>query len=160
MNPPANTDPWHPGQPTDSILTASSHVLWHSWSLYLQLLHHQLSRWLSGKESFLPMQEILDMFVWSLGWEDPWRRKWQSTPVFLPGKFHGQRNLVGNSPWGCRWLDMTEGLVTRTPAPSTSERSLLSLVQCVDEDRLLWVWQKRLSQPGRGNLALPPWVPG
>ena len=30
----------------------------------------------------------------------PWRRKWQSTPVFLPGKFSGQRNLMGYSPWG------------------------------------------------------------
>ena len=30
----------------------------------------------------------------------PWRRKWQSTPVLLPGKSHGQRSLVGYSPWG------------------------------------------------------------
>ena len=30
----------------------------------------------------------------------PWRRKWRPTPVFLPGKFHGQRSLVGYSPWG------------------------------------------------------------
>ena len=30
----------------------------------------------------------------------PWRRKWKSTPVFLPGKFHGQRSLVDYSPWG------------------------------------------------------------
>ena len=30
----------------------------------------------------------------------PWRRKWQSTPVFLPGKSHGQWSLVGCSPWG------------------------------------------------------------
>ena len=30
-----------------------------------------------------------------------WRRKWQPTPVFLPGKFHGQRSLVGYSPRGC-----------------------------------------------------------
>ena len=29
------------------------------------------------------------------------------TPVFLPGKFHGQRSLVGYSPWGCKELDMT-----------------------------------------------------
>ena len=29
-----------------------------------------------------------------------WRRKWQPTPVFLPGKVHGQRSLVGCSPWG------------------------------------------------------------
>ena len=32
----------------------------------------------------------------------PWKRKWQPTPVFLPGKFHGQRRLVGYSPWGRR----------------------------------------------------------
>ena len=29
----------------------------------------------------------------------PWRRKWQPTPEFLPGKSHGQRNLAGYSPW-------------------------------------------------------------
>ena len=32
----------------------------------------------------------------------PWRRKWQSTPVFLPGESHGQRSLVSYSPWGCK----------------------------------------------------------
>ena len=30
----------------------------------------------------------------------PWRRKWQLTLVFLPGKFHGQRSMAGYSPWG------------------------------------------------------------
>ena len=30
----------------------------------------------------------------------PWKKKWQPTPVFLPGKCHGQRSLVGCSPWG------------------------------------------------------------
>ena len=30
----------------------------------------------------------------------PWRRKWQPTPVFLPGKSYGQRSLVGYNPWG------------------------------------------------------------
>ena len=29
----------------------------------------------------------------------PWNRKWQPTPVFLPGKSHGQKSLVGYSPW-------------------------------------------------------------
>ena len=38
--------------------------------------------------------------VQSLGWEDPWRREWLPTPVFLPGKSHGQRSLAGYSPWG------------------------------------------------------------
>ena len=40
-----------------------------------------------------------------------WRRKWQPTPVFLPGKSHGQRSLVGySSPWGCKESDTTERL--------------------------------------------------
>ena len=38
----------------------------------------------------------------------PWRRKWQPTPVFLPGESHGQRSLAGCSPWGCKESDMTE----------------------------------------------------
>ena len=40
----------------------------------------------------------------------PWRRKWQPTPVLLPGKSHGQRILVGYSPWGRKELDTTERL--------------------------------------------------
>ena len=43
----------------------------------------------------------------------PWRKKWQPTPVFLPGKSHGQRSLVGYSPWD--WtveLDTTNWLST------------------------------------------------
>ena len=40
----------------------------------------------------------------------PWRREWQSTPIFLPGKFHGQRSLMGCSPWSWKELDMTEWL--------------------------------------------------
>ena len=41
-----------------------------------------------------------------------WRKKWQPTPEFLPGKSHGQRNLVGYSPWDHKELDMTEQLHT------------------------------------------------
>ena len=33
--------------------------------------------------------------VLSLSWEDPWRRVWQPTPLFLPGETHRQRSLVG-----------------------------------------------------------------
>ena len=40
----------------------------------------------------------------------PWRRGWQPTPVFLPGEFHGQRSLMGYSPWGHQEWDMTERL--------------------------------------------------
>ena len=38
----------------------------------------------------------------------PWRRKWQPTTVFLPGKFHRQQSLAGNSPWGHKKSDMTK----------------------------------------------------
>ena len=41
----------------------------------------------------------------------PWRRKWQPTPVFLPGKSHGQRSLGGYSPWG--WQRVRHDLVTK-----------------------------------------------
>ena len=53
------------------------------------------------------MQETQDQ---SMGWEDHQRRKQQPTPVLLPGKSHGQRSLVGYSPWGCKESYMTEGL--------------------------------------------------
>ena len=39
-----------------------------------------------------------------------WRRKWQPTPVLLPGKPCGLRSLVGYSPWGCKELDTTKRL--------------------------------------------------
>ena len=39
-----------------------------------------------------------------------WRKKWPLTPVFLPGKFHGQGSLLGYSPWGCKESDTTEWL--------------------------------------------------
>ena len=39
-----------------------------------------------------------------------WRRKWQPTPVLLPGKSHGPRSLVGYSPWGRKESDTTEQL--------------------------------------------------
>ena len=44
----------------------------------------------------------------------PWRRKWQPTPVFLLGKSHGQRSLVGYSPWSHKESDLTEQLTLTT----------------------------------------------
>ena len=38
------------------------------------------------------------------------RREWLPTTLFLPGEFHGQRSLVGHSPWSHKELDMTERL--------------------------------------------------
>ena len=44
----------------------------------------------------------------------PWSRKWQLTPVFFPGEFHGQRSLAGYSPWDCKESDMTQWLGMHT----------------------------------------------
>ena len=56
---------------------------------------------------------IWESQVLSLGWEDPLERTWQSTPVFLPGEFHGQ-SLAGYSPWGRKELDTTEQITYNT----------------------------------------------
>ena len=53
--------------------------------------------------------------MWETGFEPwvgkiLWRRKWQSIPVLLPGKSHGQRSLVGYSLWGHKESDTTERL--------------------------------------------------
>ena len=63
--------------------------------------------WLSGKESACQCsRHRFDSWVGKI----PWRRKWQPTPVFLPGKSHRQRSLVGYGPWGCKESDTTERL--------------------------------------------------
>ena len=48
-----------------------------------------------------------ETWVRSLGQEDPLEKEMQLSPVFLPGKFHGQRSLVGHSPWNRKESDST-----------------------------------------------------
>ena len=57
----------------------------------------------------------------------PWRRKWQSTPVLLPGKSRGQRSLVGYSPWSLKESDTTKQLI--------SFHHVLGL-----DESILWKW--------------------
>ena len=67
----------------------------------------ELPKWLSGKEFSCQCRRCrLNPQVRKI----PWRRKRQPTPVFLPGKSHGQRSLVGCSPWGRKESDTTERL--------------------------------------------------
>ena len=56
------------------------------------------------------LPSMWETWVRSLGWEDPWRRKWLPTPVFFPGEFHGQRSLAGYSLWSYKESDVTEWL--------------------------------------------------
>ena len=66
------------------------------------------------------MQEMQELRVQSLGGEDPLEEGMATTPVFLPGEFHGQRSLVGYSPWGGKELDTTE----------VTEYSTMVLIKC------------------------------
>ena len=56
----------------------------------------------SGKESTFQCRR-LEFHPWVR--KIPWRRRWQPTPVFLPGEFCGQSSLAGCSPWGHRESD-------------------------------------------------------
>ena len=56
----------------------------------------------------LPMQDMQEMYIQSLDQEDPLAWEWQTTLVFLSGESHGQRSLVGYTPWHHKELDTTE----------------------------------------------------
>ena len=49
-----------------------------------------------------------ETWIQSVNQEDPLEKKWQPTPVLLPGKSHGQRSMVVCSPWGRKESDTTE----------------------------------------------------
>ena len=55
----------------------------------------------------LPMQKMQEMWIWSLGQEDPLEKGMATTLVFLHGEYHGERNLAGYSPGGHKELDTT-----------------------------------------------------
>ena len=85
----------------------------------LTSLIYVLSQWLINKEYLQCRRPRFDPWLRKI----PWRRKRQPTPVFLPGKSHGQRTLVSYSPQGCKESDMTEG----TELASLTYKALLKL---------------------------------
>ena len=104
------------------------------------------------------MGDSLQMTLfWNFPWS--WRRKWQPTPVFLPEEFHGQRSLVGYSPWGHKELDTTERLTLRwkcgvlaTGSPGKSPIPLF--FRCKTETQRSWRLCPRV-QLGRGGARFP-----
>ena len=90
--------------------------LWNIWSVFsLKEIHTFLggaqaslvAQWLKKKKSSCQCRRYgFNPWVGKI----PWRRKWQSTPVFLPEKSHWWGNLAGCSPWRCKESDMTERL--------------------------------------------------
>ena len=83
------------------------------------------------------MQETQEMQVWSLGQEDPLEKEMATTPVFLPEKSHGQRNVAGYSPWGHKALNMAEQLSIQLPKCPVSVWFHLSNVEIFQS----FIWQ-------------------
>ena len=69
---------------------------------------HLNSRWYSGKESACQRRRYKRQEFNPWVGKIPWRRKWQPTSIFLPGKYHGQKRMVGYSPWDWKQSDTTE----------------------------------------------------
>ena len=98
---------------TNSMPSVGSHRVGHDWSdlpaAAAACMHKGFP---SGSEvKNLPATQDTERYRFD-PWVGniPWRRAWQPTPVFLPGKFHGQRNLMGYSPWHCKEPNTTERL--------------------------------------------------
>ena len=93
------------------IVPSTSYKLNH-WLISLSILFsRELPWWLNGKESTCQCRRWeFDPWIGRI----PWRGKWQPTPVFLPGKSHGQRSLAGYSPWGRKEPDTTQQLNSPT----------------------------------------------
>ena len=85
-------------------------ILYLIYTLYnvIYILYYGLPWWLSGKASARQKQE---MWIQSLGRKIPWRRKWQNTSVFFPGKSQGQRSLGG--PQSMKYKRVRPCIVTK-----------------------------------------------
>ena len=91
--------------------------------------------WLIGKESACKCRRRgFDPLIGKI----PWRRKWQPTPVSLPGESHGQKSLVGCSPWGCKESGTTERLTLtyKLFLKKAIKRRLSSLMRFKNQDVL------------------------
>ena len=80
-------------------------------SLFLDVKHFKILGYLGGAVVKNPPANAEDAKrCWFNPWlgKIPWRRIWQPAPIFLPGKFHGQRSLADYSPWGHKESDTTE----------------------------------------------------
>ena len=81
------------------------------WPLEMSKGRLRLLRWCNSKESTCQGRRCrFHPWVGKI----PWRRKWQPTPVFLPGDSHGQRSPAGYSPWGRKKSDTPECAHTHT----------------------------------------------
>ena len=111
-------------------------LLCQSWAILQS--YTELPRRQSGKESVCQCRRHRRSGFDPWAWKIHWRRKWQPTPVFLPGESHGQRNLAGYIPWGCKELELTEQLSMHAQSYSNQNSVVLAQKQTygsVQQDR-------------------------
>ena len=125
--------------------------LWFSWDSCCL----GIPRWFSAKESACQCRRRRSHGFDPLVGKVSWRRKWQPTPIFLPGKFHGERSLASCSPWGRKGSDTTEHVpihahCLRKQLESESEtRSVMS-----DSLQLYSPWNFSSQNIGVGSFSL------
>ena len=103
-----------PGKSLINFLLSFFSFLFPSLPSFLPRTIEGLPRWLSGKESACQCRTHKRWGINPWVGKTPRRRKWQPTPVLLPGKSHGQRSLVGSSAWGRRESDRNKWLSAHT----------------------------------------------
>ena len=94
--------------PHSNAMLCGKHLHRHTQKLCFTSYMGRLPRWLNDKESTWQCRRCRRLGFNAWVTKILWRRKSQSTPIFLPGKSHGQRILVGYNPWGQKESDMTE----------------------------------------------------
>ena len=115
-----------------------------------------LPRWLSGKEAACQWRRHkFDPWVRKI----PWKKKWQPTPTFLPGKSHEQRSLAGYSPWSCKEQAIVHGVAKSQTRLSYWGYTyiLCHFIQGIWGLWYLWgFWRQYQSIPRDGLLACSP----
>ena len=103
------------GAGTTHFLPSALATIWHCHMSGMAAVdsHNCLSHWaILSKEAIFQQTWLCSMARESATTQQLlWSRKRHPTPVFLPGKLHGQRCLVGYSPWGCKELDSAKHTV-------------------------------------------------
>ena len=103
-----------------------------------------------------------ETWVWSLCQDDPLKKEMaQTTSVFLPEEFYGQRSLGGYSPWGPKVLDMTERFsLTHKILPSTIDYWLLHNFNLTTLERVEWILSfSQLENPSPWDTKCVAWIP-
>ena len=122
------------------------------------------SLWLSSERIHLQRKSLRRHGFYPWVGKIPSRRKWQPTPVLLPGESHGQRSLAGYSPWGCKELDITERLSVSTREKGIhrfgcgNEGILMSRTELVLQISGVWGWESR-KKIEWAELCLASWLP-